>query len=301
MKFLKEDTKKNKGTSQSPILQAVHEKNVETLNTNIALGFDVNICYSNSMPALFEACESSEMLEVFLNQPNIDVNIKNKNGSTALIYSCAKGLTHAVLRLCQDPRVSVNHTNKKGRSALMIAVSHNKPECVRILKTIPSVMWNLKDNDGRSALKLAVKFGRADCLEILLKVPGIDLSIISKRGRNIAQSLVENLDYIRTIKYGCLFEHDHFRCLELLSKDPRIDWNAKNKSRFTAREFLWNRTDLTFSKKERLKIMENISTAARNAARNPTSDVPAPKWPLSTAKKGFSNNLEVFLRHIVIG
>ena len=71
MKLLKEDVKKNEGTSQSPILQAVHKKNVETLNTNIALGFDVNICCSNGFPALFEACESPEMLEVFLSQPNI--------------------------------------------------------------------------------------------------------------------------------------------------------------------------------------------------------------------------------------
>lgn len=98
----------------------------------------------------------------------------------------------------------------------MRAAVRNQSKCVRILKTKPSVDWNLKDNDGRSALKLAVKFGRADCLEILLEVPGIDLSMISKKGRNIAQSILENLDFLRTTRHGYILENAHFWCLELL-------------------------------------------------------------------------------------
>ena len=77
-------------------------------------------------------------------------------------------------------------------------------------------------------------------------------------------------------------------------------WNVKNNYRFTAREILYLRTDYTFKEKERLQIMENIATAARNAARNPARDVPAPQCPPSTAKRGFVLSLELFVLNVLL-
>ena len=66
---------------------------------------------------------------------------------------------------------------------------------------------------------MAVFSGNADILQILLSVgePHLDLSVISPSNRNIAQLAVES--------YG----QNSLRCVELLSRDCRVNWNIKNR------------------------------------------------------------------------
>ena len=66
---------------------------------------------------------------------------------------------------------------------------------------------------------MAVFSGNADILQIILSVgePDLDLSVISPSNRNVAQLAVES--------YG----EDSLRCVELLSRDDRVNWNIKNR------------------------------------------------------------------------
>ena len=67
-------------------------------------------------------------------------------------------------------------------------------------------------------LTMAVDWGRPECLQIILSVPEphLDLSVTDSRGRNIAQIAVEEN------------RGERQRCVELLSRDRRVDWNIKN-------------------------------------------------------------------------
>merc|ERR1711988_654136 len=58
--------------------------------------------------------------------------------------------------------------------------------------------------------------GYAEVLQILLSVPHLDLSVTDREGRNVAQIAVEEDGGERQ------------RCVEMLSRDRRVDWNIKN-------------------------------------------------------------------------
>merc|ERR1711953_1014701 len=104
-----------------------------------------------------------------------------------------------------------------GGTALYFAVDRNKPRCVEVLRGAGDVDWNVR-NFGESPLTWAVKRGYADVLQTILSVPEphLDLSVTDPGGRNVAQIAVE--------EDGA----ESQRCLEMLSRDRRVNWNIKN-------------------------------------------------------------------------
>ena len=109
-------------------------------------------------------------------------------------------------------RIDLNFRDNDSWTALYMAVNRNKPRCVEILRTLPNVDWNVRDNYGSYPLTQAVRDGSADILQILLSVPHLDLSVTDEGERNVAQIAVSR----------------DVRCVEILSRDRRVDWNSKN-------------------------------------------------------------------------
>ena len=156
-----------------------------------------------------------ELLELLLAH-GADVNIKDKFERTPLMVACSRGHENIARRLCRAPGVQINFKNRFGRNALFSAVYYVKPACVSVLREVAGVDWNA--GHGFNPLTVAVQFGQADILQIILSVPppDLDLSVTDRRGRNIAQIAVEE-------DFG-----DRQRCVELLSRDGRVDWNKRN-------------------------------------------------------------------------
>ena len=63
-------------TLKELFLQAVQERNIDKIRSCINLGADVNVYDNNGFPVLFSAMKNSNILRLFLAQPNIDVNIR---------------------------------------------------------------------------------------------------------------------------------------------------------------------------------------------------------------------------------
>ena len=128
-------------TLKELFLQAIRERNIDRIKSCINLGADVNIYNNDGFPVLFLSMRwgNSNMLELFLAQPNIDVNIRCQHGSfvsgTALMRACFSGRTDVVRRLCQAPGINLNCQNNPGRTAALFAVIHEKLGCVQILST----------------------------------------------------------------------------------------------------------------------------------------------------------------------
>ena len=112
--------------------------------------------------------------------------------------------------------IDPNIRDVDGPTALYWAVYHYNPLCVDILRTLPNVDWNVRTDLGSYPLIMAVTYGYADVLQILLSVPHLDLSVTDREGRNVAQFAVEWEGGERQ------------RCVEILSRDRRVDWNIKN-------------------------------------------------------------------------
>ena len=135
-----------------------------------------------------------KLLELCLDQPNIDINIKNDKDRTALMNSCYYGGKDIVKRLCKVPGIDFNYQDEKGYTAAMYAVESG---CANILSKIPGVDWNIKTfgqcEDEWSALSLAVSKGKVDTLKMLLSIPTIDVTrdYESCSCRSIAQIAVK--------------------------------------------------------------------------------------------------------------
>ena len=216
----------------------------------IDAGAIVNSLENDGTPVLFHACRNSKDLDKFLAIPNIDVNIKALNGWTALMDACANGEVEAVKRLCKVPSIDLNYQNNFGRTAAMIAVLSNKTECIKILSGIEDVNWNLKDVMDNTAVFYAVHHRQTDMVKILSTVPGVDWNIESRNGLTPLRMALDNcfadilkvLLTIQTIDINIEnsagkkivqmavenTKEGSDRCLELLRRDSRFDFDSKN-------------------------------------------------------------------------
>ena len=86
-------------------------------------GFNVNMVldkYGNTL--LHYACDfsddSSPAIPFLLAHPDIDVNVKKKDGSTSFCCACAGGYTSCVREMLQDSRVKVNEPDNDGWTPL---------------------------------------------------------------------------------------------------------------------------------------------------------------------------------------
>ena len=99
-------------------VEALKQNNLDKVRACITLGIDVNVRNISRQNdcALFWAMSwairghGNEMLELFLAQPNIDVNvnISGENGVTALMVASASGAANIVQRLSQVPGIDFN-------------------------------------------------------------------------------------------------------------------------------------------------------------------------------------------------
>ena len=146
-----------------------------------------------------------------------DVNIKDKNMRTPLMVACYSGHENIVLKLSQVPGVEVNARDDNRWTALYHAMMGVQLPCVYVLRgeAMAGVDWNLGTDYDSNPVTMAVVSDLGDILQIILSVPHphLDLSVTDISGRNITQITVEG---------------NSQRCLELLSRDKRVDWNRKN-------------------------------------------------------------------------
>ena len=273
----------NKQSFESIFLQSVTEGNLDKIRSCINLGINVNICDNNGTPVLMSAImnPNPDMLKLFLSQPNIDVNIKNQNagGTTVLMFACMAGLPDVVKILCQVPGIDLNFQTGDGITAAIFAVSYQNQGCVQVLSTVPGVNWNIKDKENVSPLALAVHRGCIDILRILMTIPTIDFNIGGGSHKTIAQIAVESSG------------PNSIHCLNLLSRDSRVNWNIRSADGETPIMYAWKNR-----RSEMFRILMNIPTIDRNTFMQETFNVidgmSAPECPVCYDR--FTRNSHVF-------
>ena len=202
-------------------LESCQSNDVNKARQTLLLGADVNWRREDSGYAGLHYAAgrgNGELLELLLNQTGVNVNItKNKNW-TPLMVACYWGHDNIVRKLCRAPGIELNLVAQNGDTALNIAVYENRLQCVEVLRTARDVDWNVRSKSGDSPLSMAVEFGLSEILLTILSVPEphLDLSVTDERGRNVAQIAVEENGGERQ------------RCVEILSRDRRVNWNIKN-------------------------------------------------------------------------
>jgi len=99
----------------------------------------------------------TESIEILAEVKVVDWNVKIPyNGETGLTIAAARHNMNECLKILRTKDVNIdwNIQNDDGDTAVMIAAMWNNDGCLNILKQIPEVDWNLKNKNGESALTM---------------------------------------------------------------------------------------------------------------------------------------------------
>lgn len=130
-----------------------------------------------------------------LMEAGADINARSggpHNQTTALMIAAFEGHAEIIRLLVERPDLEVNARDADGDTALMYACrSEDRPEVLEALLGSKAIDVNLQDRNGRTALMMAVggHVGGAfmGLVKRLLKTPGIDLSLRTKDGRDVVE------------------------------------------------------------------------------------------------------------------
>lgn len=203
---------------------------------------NVNQIVVDGLPLLLKVISQktdSDMMSVFLQQPTMDVNIKDVNGKTPLMYALKKNKFSAAERLLtrdeqnvpENLKLNVNVQDNNGNTALMWAtvkcVNVSEESIVNHLTKRKDLNVNLQNTAGMNALMQALRNNNIHMLKNLLNRDESSLPEHLKLNVNL-QDVIE-----RTALMNATMAN-RFHIVELLLNRDDVDVNLQDSSGKTA-------------------------------------------------------------------
>ena len=176
---------------RTTLISAAARGDLEVVNLLLQRGADVNVKDKQESTALFHALEGGydEVELVLLNQPKLDPNARGLNGVTALISYAYRDQKDAVRRLL-DLGADVNAQDNDGDVALHGAAETGNVEIIDMLLA-KGADPNLKNKEGGTPLMWAAVFGNEEAARRLLK-SGADPSLKDNDGMTARDWAIKN-------------------------------------------------------------------------------------------------------------
>ena len=166
---------------EGQLLNAVKRGDEPGVLAALSEGADVNVVDKNGSTALMWAANNGhEACVRILLENGADVNAVNKDGQTALMYAANEG-HEACVRTLLENGADVNVVDSIGRTVLMYAANEGHEACVRILLENGADVNVVKNKNGETALIWAAGKGHDACVRILLE-NGADVNAVNKYG-----------------------------------------------------------------------------------------------------------------------
>ncbi|MBO1307380.1 ankyrin repeat domain-containing protein [Enterococcus sp. 669A] len=164
--------------SETPLMIAVHNNQVEIAKALIDSGADINKQEAiQDSPYLYAGAQGkTEILSYMLVHATPDQTITNRFGGNALIPAAEKGHLENVKILLADGRVDINHQNNYGYTALIEAVALRDGSQV-YQDIVAELLKNgadpeIRDNYGKSAGDYANQLGYGNIARMLQEAQG---------------------------------------------------------------------------------------------------------------------------------
>jgi len=133
------------------------------------------------------------IIRCLVEKAHADVNVRDGNGNTALIYACQGNYKETVQYLISRG-ADVNVRDEYGSTALTYACTRNYKETVQYLISRGADV-NIRDEQGGTALMGACIIGHASVVETLLEA-GANPNIRSNQGKTALMYVSEKLMYV---------------------------------------------------------------------------------------------------------
>jgi len=173
------DTETRDKFHRTAIFPAAHRNHSNTLNLLLRAGADVNVRDVDDQTLMLHLASEKperpgkwgkEVIQILLGT-NIDLEAKDKDGRTALLWAAATGkeaLTELLLTGRSQNTACVNATNNRGKTALHLAAENNRLNIVRILLDHEALV-HARSDGGWTALHNAADKGHKHIASLLLK------------------------------------------------------------------------------------------------------------------------------------
>lgn len=123
-----------------------------------------------------------------------DINVRDREGHTPLMYACREGYTETIERLL-DLDAAVDVVSQRGRTALFEAIFQGHLSAVNALLDRQGIQLNINQAIGElseTALMIAVAQGRQKIVARLLKCPNIQVNWQSAEGHTALMTAAIN-------------------------------------------------------------------------------------------------------------
>ena len=178
--------------SETPLsdlfLNACKEHDLEKVRACLTLGVDINYTDQDGHSGLYHI---------------VDISYKFLNWSRYDQYEKLFDL------FVEHPDLNIDQVNRDE----ILAHSAHDVKKVRKLCNLPGI-----DVNAGNPIAAALDYGSYVSVEYLLQQTGLNLDVKSYGGKSVGHSAVSGFS---------VFDSS-LKCLELLSKDPRVNWNVRN-------------------------------------------------------------------------
>lgn len=123
-----------------------------------------------------------EIMTLLLERYQVDVNVMNRSGNTALHIAARGNQYHVVTALLDHYNGPLEIVNREGETALQIAVYHDHDKILRALLDYDNGCVNLLDKNGDTALHHATRRFSSKCLGGLLNQKEIRVNCLGRHG-----------------------------------------------------------------------------------------------------------------------
>ena len=121
--------------------------------------------------------EDQNIVDYFMSKGIRNVNIRDSNGKTALMYAAMNRQVEIVENLLRVDNINVNDKDNSGKTALMYAAINCQVKIVNDFLNVESINVNIQDNSGKTALMYAANNCQVEIVKNLLRVDNINVNI----------------------------------------------------------------------------------------------------------------------------
>ncbi len=164
--------------SYEDFFRATQNDQVQVVSSLLARGFDPNTVNLNGEAALFDAWknESYKSLDLLIQHPLIQLNVKNSHHETVLMLACLKGDLKRVKWLIQHKA----DINQVGWTPLHYAASGGQVGIVKLLLD-ESAYIDAESPNGTTPLMMAARYGNPEVVRLLIQ-EGADVQLKNQLG-----------------------------------------------------------------------------------------------------------------------
>ena len=156
----------------------------ELVNFFTDMGIDTNLKATDEMNCLHIAADYGHLIlcKTFINEYNVDVQLPDNDGWTALHFSSRNG-SFEIVKYLINMGIDINLKTKHGMNCLHIATHYGHLNLCKALINEYNVDVQLPDNNGWTALHFSPRNGSYEIVKYFINM-GIDIKLKVKHGIN---------------------------------------------------------------------------------------------------------------------